>query len=57
MLVRAKGGEAVPQKELDKMKSLISNFEFYEMSQSDHCVYKSDPDEFYSYFDKFLSKL
>lgn len=56
-LITAKNGEAVPKTELEKMESLIPKCKVYEIPNPDHFVHKSVPDEFYSYFDKFLNAL
>jgi len=55
MLVRAKGGEAVPDEDFGKMRELIPDCMAFEMSDPDHNVHLADRGEFYRYFDEFLS--
>jgi len=57
MLVRSGSHGAVPDGDYQKMQSLLSNCMAFEMSHPDHNVHLGNQEEFYSYFDKFLSKL
>jgi len=57
LLIRAKGGEAVPDEDLLKMKSMLSDCLSYEMTESDHNVHLSNKKEFYGYFDEFLAEI
>lgn len=57
LLIRAKGGEAIPDADFSKMQSMLQNCLAYEMSHPDHAVYLADKDEFYRYFDKFLERI
>jgi 2-succinyl-6-hydroxy-2,4-cyclohexadiene-1-carboxylate synthase len=55
ILIRAKGGVAVPDKDFTRMQTLIPNCIAREMSHSDHNVHLSNKEEFYKYFDEFLA--
>ena len=57
MLVRSGSHEGVPDADWQKMQSLIANCSAYEMSHPDHNVHLGNEEEFYRYFDEFLSKL
>lgn len=57
LLVRAKGGGAVPDEDFIKMQSLLPGCIARETASSDHNVFLSDPDEFYGYFDELLERL
>jgi pimeloyl-ACP methyl ester carboxylesterase len=54
LLVRAKGNDAVPDPDFEKMKSMIPNCMAREISNPDHNVYLSNKTEFYGYFDEFM---
>jgi pimeloyl-ACP methyl ester carboxylesterase len=54
LLMRAKGGEAVPDEDFARMQSMIRNCTARETSDPDHNVYLSRKDEFYRYMDEFL---
>jgi pimeloyl-ACP methyl ester carboxylesterase len=56
MLVRAGGHEAVSDADFNRMRSLLSDCMAFEMSHPDHNVYLGNWEEFYRYFDSFLSK-
>jgi 2-succinyl-6-hydroxy-2,4-cyclohexadiene-1-carboxylate synthase len=57
MLVRAKGGAAVPDDDFGKMRAMIPDCVAYEMSNPDHNVHLANAGEFYGYFDEFLARL
>ncbi len=57
LLIRAQGGDHVTDEEWRRMQETISDVDAYEVSKPDHHVYLSAPEEFYSYFDRFLSRL
>jgi len=57
MLLRSGSHEAVPDADFSKMQSLLANCMAYEMSHPDHNVHLGNKDEFYGYFDEFLSKV
>lgn len=54
MLVRAKGGEAVPDEDFQRMQALLPNCMSFEASNPDHNVHLTNPEEFYGFFDTFL---
>lgn len=54
LIIRAKGGVAVPDEDLARMKAMLTDHLAFTMSQPDHNVMHSDPQEFYGYFDQFL---
>jgi 2-succinyl-6-hydroxy-2,4-cyclohexadiene-1-carboxylate synthase len=55
LLVRARGGEAVGDADFLRMQALIPDCTAREMSESDHNVHLSKPDEFYGYFDEWMN--
>ncbi len=57
LLIRAKNHEAVPDKDLIKMQSLLQNCIAYDMSHPDHNVHLGNKEEFYDYFDEFLKRV
>ncbi len=57
ILIRAKGGEAVPDKDFARMQTLIPNCFAREMSLPDHNVHLSNKEQFYKYFDELLAKV
>jgi pimeloyl-ACP methyl ester carboxylesterase len=57
MLVRARGGGAVPDEDYKKMQAMIPDCMPFEMSNPDHNVHLADQEEFYAYFDEFLAKI
>lgn len=57
LLVRAKGGGAVPDEAYAKMQSLLPGCIAHETTSSDHNVFLSNKEEFYRYFDELLEKL
>ncbi len=56
LLVRASGQQAVPDADFSRMQSLLPDCMAFEMSDPDHNVHLANPQEFYGYFDRFLSK-
>ncbi len=57
LFVRAAESWCLSKEEADKMKPLIKNCTYFEVSTSDHMVYADNPDEFYPQFEQFLNKL
>jgi len=57
LLVRAAESWCLPQESADKMRALIKNCTYFEVSDSDHMVYTDNPNEFYQRFDDFLNSL
>lgn len=57
MLVRASGHATVSDADFDQMRSLLSDCMAFEMSNPDHNVYLGNRQEFYRYFDSFLSRV
>lgn len=54
MLVRAKGAEAVPDEDWQRMQALLPNCLAFEASHPDHNVHLTNPEEFYGFVDAFL---
>lgn len=54
MLVRARGGESVPDEDFERMKSFLPGCLAFEMSDPDHNIHHSNYQEFYGYCDEFL---
>lgn len=57
LLIRAKGNDAVSDKDFLKMQTLIPDCISHEVSHPDHNLYLSNKAEFYGYFDGFLKRL
>jgi len=57
LLVRAGGQGAVTDEDFSRMQALIPDCLAFEMSDPDHNVHLSNQEEFYGYFDRFLSKV
>ena len=57
LLIRAKGSGAVSDEDFIKMQSLIPNCHAHEVSHPDHNVHLGNKEEFYKYFDEFLSRI
>ncbi len=57
LLIRARNGEAVSDKDFLKMQSLISDCMAREMSHPDHNVHLGNKEGFYRYVDEFLKKI
>lgn len=54
MLVRAKGGEAVPDEDWRRMQAMLPDCLAFEASHPDHNVIATNPEEFFCFFDTFL---
>ncbi len=57
LLVRAKDSEELTNADSERMQSLLRNSYAIEVSRPEHHVYLSDPPEFYSALDEFLTDL
>ena len=57
LFVRAEESWCLSAEEADKMRSLIKNCTYCEVSDSDHMVYADNPGQFYPQFDEFLGKI
>lgn len=57
LLTRAAESWCLPVKNAEKMRGMIKNCTYFEVSNSDHMVYADNPDEFYPQLDKFFNKL
>lgn len=57
LLVRATESWCLSKENADKMRALIKDCTYFEVSDSDHMVYTDNPDEFYPRFDEFLNGL
>lgn len=57
LLIRAASREAVTDHDLNRMQALLPNSLAFDMSHPDHNVQHSNPEEFYGYFDQFLSRV
>lgn len=57
LLIRAQSHEAMSDEDFAKMQSLIPNCLAREVSHPDHNVHLGNKEEFYGYFDEFLSRL
>jgi pimeloyl-ACP methyl ester carboxylesterase len=57
MMIRARGGAAVPDADFSRMKALIPDCVAFEVSEPDHNVYLASRDEFYGHMDSFLGRL
>lgn len=56
LLVRAKNSTDLTEAEAEKMRSLISDCTYAEISNSDHMVYLDNPEEFNPVMDEFLKR-
>lgn len=56
LLVRAKNSWYLSEEEAAKMKALLKDCAYFEVSESDHMVYADNPQEFYPLFEKFLTR-
>jgi len=54
LFVRAEDSWCLSPEEADKMKALIKDCTYFEVTNSDHMVYADNPDEFYPQFEQFL---
>ena len=57
LLVRATESEALTKENAQRMRSLIKNISYFEVSNSDHMVHVDNPDEFYPQFEQFLKQV
>jgi pimeloyl-ACP methyl ester carboxylesterase len=57
LLVRARGGDAVPDSDFERMRSMLPDCTAVEMPTPDHNVHLADAEAFYRCFDSFLSRL
>jgi pimeloyl-ACP methyl ester carboxylesterase len=57
LLVRAGGQGAVTDEDFSRMQAMIPDCLAFDMSDPDHNVHLSNPEEFYGYFDKLLGKV
>ena len=57
LLVRATESWCLSREVADKMRPLIQDCTYFEVSNSDHAVYADNPDEFYPQFEQFLDSL
>jgi pimeloyl-ACP methyl ester carboxylesterase len=57
LLVRAEESWDLSKEAAEKMRGLIRDCTYFEVSRSDHMVYTDNPDEFYEGFDLFLGKI
>ncbi len=57
VVMRSSSHEAVPDEDYQKMQALIPHCTARELSHPDHNVQLGDKEEFYRYFDEFLSML
>jgi len=55
--VRAVDSWCLSKEVAEKMKSVISNYTYCEIDNSDHMVYVDNPEQFYPRFDAFLNKI
>jgi pimeloyl-ACP methyl ester carboxylesterase len=57
LFVRAKESWCLFEEEAEKMKKLIKDCTYFEVTNSDHMVYADNPDEFYPQFEQFLTRI
>lgn len=57
LFVRAEHSWCLSKEEAEKMRALIKNCTYFEVSNSDHMMYADNPDEFYPRFDQFLNAI
>lgn len=57
LVLRARGGDAVSDEDFAKMRSMITGCMAREVSNPDHNVHLANKEEFYGYFDEFLTML
>ncbi|MBU3143804.1 alpha/beta fold hydrolase [Clostridium sp. CF012] len=55
LLIKSKGNEVIPDEDFIKMQSLLPNCIAREMSHPDHNIHLKNIEEFYKYFDEFLT--
>lgn len=56
LLIRARGGEDMPDDVWEKTKSLLADCTAHEILNPDHNVHLSEPETFYSVLDEFLHR-
>lgn len=54
LFVRASDSWCLSKDEAEKMRKLIRNCTYFEVTNSDHMVYADNPDEFYPQFEEFI---
>lgn len=54
LFVRAAESWCLSKEEADKMRGLIRNCTYFEVTDSDHMVYADNPQEFYPQFEQFI---
>lgn len=57
LLVRAVDSWCLSEEEADRMKTMIRDCTYFEVTDSDHMVYADNPAEFYPQFDLFLKRI
>lgn len=57
LLVRATESECLTEDDAQRMRELIKDLTYYEVSNSDHMVHADNPDEFYPPFEQFLERV
>lgn len=57
LLARAESSWYLPKEEATKMKNILQNCTYFEVTNSDHMVYVDNPEEFYPRLDEFIAKL
>ncbi len=57
LLVRAADSWCLSAEEAARMRGLMRDCLYFEVTDSDHMVYADNPDEFYPQFDRFLSRI
>ena len=57
LLVRASDSWCLSKEEAQKMKPLIRDCTYFEVTNSDHAVYADNPDEFYPGFEQFIGRV
>jgi pimeloyl-ACP methyl ester carboxylesterase len=57
LLVRATESWCLSREDAERMRALIKDCTYFEVTKSDHMVYVDNPEEFYPGFDAFLSRM
>jgi pimeloyl-ACP methyl ester carboxylesterase len=57
LLVRASESWCLLRDDADKMRKLIKDCTYFEVSNSDHMIYADNPNSFYQQFEAFLNRL
>ena len=55
LLARAQDSWCMPQEDASKMKTMLKNCTYVEITNSDHMIYVDNPNEFYPVLDQFLN--